>query len=249
MKKIKFFLLCIIAIALWAEPFTVMASPSSPSPAFGTGFDSSFTADHAGWTPINGIWKLESRDYYASVGTPLKVNRVRHYGLYKDVIYQAIMIRHGCSLCASGLAIRATGGDVAGHWTTGYYFQYANNGHVIVFKAINGVPSTLMGWTYFRAVKRGGVNKLKVFARGGDLRFYINDVMVWHGFDVSIPTGGQVGISFYSPASGTNKVVNRLSVDWARLAFPSAKALIQTVEPLESGVPASGGTIDMAPAP
>ena len=252
MKKIKLFILCIIVIALWAEPFTVMASPLAPSPAFGTSFDSSFIVDHAGWTPINGVWKLESENYYAAVGTPLKVNRIRHNGLYKDMIYEATMIRQGCTLCANGLVIRASGSDPVGHWTTGYYFQYANNGHVIVFKAINGIPSVLKGWTYVKAVKRGGLNKLKVIASGVALRFYINNILVWSGFDISIPTGGQVGIAFYTPANGSvaaKNVVDKLSIDWARLTFPGGGASTHTTDTVESGVPVSGGSIDMAPAP
>lgn len=252
MKKFKFFILCMIVIALWAEPFTVMASPLSPSPAFGTSFDSSFIVDYAGWSSINGIWRLESKNYYASFGTPLKMNRIRHNGLYRDMIYQATMIRQGCLLCANGLVIRASGGDEAGHWTTGYYFQYANNGQVIVYKAINGIPSVLMKWTYFTAVKRGGLNKLQIIAIGESLRFYINNVLVLSRFDVSIPTGGQAGISFYTPASGsvpTNGAVDKLFVDWARLTFPSGRASTHTTEAVESGVPTSGGSIDMAPAP
>jgi len=246
MKKNKFFILCIIAIALCASPLTVMASPLSPSPAFGTSFDSSFIYDHAGWTPFNGVWKIENGKY-ASVGTPRQMSRIRHNGLYKDMIYQATMIRQGCLLCANGLVIHASGDDTEGHWTTGYYFQYANNGQVIVFKAMNGIPSVLMRWTYFSAVKRGALNKLMVIAAGTTYRFYINNVMVWSGFDTSIPTNGQVGVGFYTAGNGPG---DKFSVDWARLTFSDDRTSDRhTMNVVKPGAPTSWENINMAPAP
>lgn len=250
MKTFKFFALCSLVIALLAAPFAVLASSTS-SPLFGTNFDSSFIVDHAGWTPIAGTWNLVSENYYASSGPgPNQWARIRHNGLYTNMIYQAKMYRTGCNGCANTLAIRASGNySTDGDWATGYFFQYTNSGYISVWKGVNGVYIPLAPWVYSNAVKRGAnINKLKVVASGSAFLFFVNDILVAYGTDSSITTGGQVGISFYKiMPSSVDK--GKLYVDWARLTLGAGAALprnISAVKPWDAG---SGGDRNVSPAP
>jgi hypothetical protein len=87
---------------------------------------------------------------------------------------------------------------------------------------------------------KNGWNVLKVTASGSQLKFYINNTLVWSGTDSSFGSG-IVGIGMYRDATSGNL----LYVDWAKLSTSVADTDGQQTP--STGVEQPGGTIDQSP--
>lgn len=190
------------------------------------GFNSQFTEDAQGWTPVNSsTWTVNTTNgLYITNGAPKTYwHTVSHVNNYKSFTYEVRMKRTTCANCANHIIIRGTPSptNAAGVWSNGYMFSYQNSnpaspgsggwaGHRIV----NGVVSGLHSWTATPHVVPYNFNTLKVIADGTSLAFYINDQLVWSGTDSSLASG-QVGIGMYQ--GDTTETMGGLQVDWAKL--------------------------------
>jgi hypothetical protein len=207
-----------------------------------TGFNSQFNGDASGWTPVYGSWSIKNSKFYTTAGTTSTSNSTKHSGSYTTLTYQARLKRTGCSSCANRLIIRGDPSplDSGKHWNKEYTFNYTNNGSYGVYKRSAGTETALKGWTTSSAIVKNGWNVLKVTAKGSQLKFYINNTLVWSGTDSSF-SGGTVGIGMYRDTTSGNL----LYVDWAKLATTVADTVDQPTP--STGVEQPGGTIDQSP--
>lgn len=196
-----------------------VAQPYSPSQYFAvsvplTGFYSPFTTEAVGWFVHKGLWNLESSNYFTTLGVARYAATISHQGNYNTLTYEVRMKRAGCVSCANVIAIRGNPElDATGWWNTEYTFDYTNNGYISVWRDSYGTYTPLLNWTYSSAIVQGGWNTLKVKADGPYLYFYINNTLVWSGYDGAYPSG-RVGIGMYRNATSTG---DKLYVDFARL--------------------------------
>lgn len=190
------------------------------------GFNSQFTEDAQGWSPVNSTWTMNTagNGLYITNGAPKTYwHTVSHVNNYTSFTYEVRMKRTTCGNCANHIIIRGTPSPVnaAGVWSNGYMFSYQNSstaspasggwaGHRIQ----NGAVSGLHSWTATPHVVPYNFNTLKVVANGTSLAFYINDQLVWSGTDSTL-TSGQVGIGMYQ--GHTTETMGGLQVDWAKL--------------------------------
>lgn len=181
-----------------------------------TGFESTFTTDAAGWTPVKGVWFVNAKGYYKTNGSLNSIASSLHKFNYPTLTYEVKMRRKlGEADLPNRLHFRTQPAplDSAGQWTEGYLFQYTNAGKFSVWQVSGGSSTPLVGWTYSPAIVPYGWNTLKVAARGGDMEFYINDVLVAAGQDET-HAEGRVGISMWRGSD----VKAPLIVDWARVS-------------------------------
>ena len=179
-------------------------------------FNSDFTGNHSGWTPVSGTWGVSGGAYYRTVGVSGLVSSVVHAGKYGDFTYTARVRRTGsCTGCDSGLLIRGNPAALTAvkDWRPSYYFGYTNSKYVaVVYVNSAGSSTPLKNWTLKGAVVANGWNTLKVVAVGPTLRYYVNNVLVWGGQNAALQTG-RVGIYMYGSASP-----GQFLVDYANLA-------------------------------
>ncbi len=207
-----------------------------------SGFNSTFNTHANGWVVHKGTWKLESANYFATVGIADKVSSISHKGIYYNLTYQARLKRSGCVGCANALVIRGTPNlDGVGWWKTEYTFDYTNSGLFSVWRDNNGTYTALKDWTSTNAIDENGWNTLKVTANGSQLKFYINGVLVWSGVDSTYPSG-RVGIAMYRSPTSTG---DKLWVDWAKLSTSVADTA--DADLLTTGIEIGGGDRNMAP--
>jgi hypothetical protein len=120
-------------------------------------------------------------------------------------------------------------------------FQYTNDGNFSIYYMTSaGTFTTLKPWTASGAIAMNNWNTLKVVAVGRQLKFYINNILVYTAFNSGLRVGS-VGFGFYRDAApGT------LYVDYANLSnTPTAD--INPNADVDQGVELQGGTIDQAP--
>ncbi len=219
------------------QSFTVSV-PVPPS-----GFYSPFTTDALGWVIHKGLWYLENSNYFTTVGVNGKVSSISYADDYSTLTYEARVRREGCAGNANVIAIRGNPTlDSTGWWNTEYTFDYTNSGYFSVWKDYYGTYTALRDWTYTGAINQGGWNTLKVKASGGNLYFYINDYLIWSGYDGAYASG-RVGIGMYRGSACTG---DKLWVDYAKLETtasypPDGDLFMETAEPVP------GGTRNTAP--
>jgi hypothetical protein len=181
-----------------------------------TGFESLFDTDAAGWTAVKGNWFVNTKGYYKTNGSLNSIASSIYKFNYPTLTYEVRMRRKfGEAALPNRLHFRTLPAplDSAGQWTNGYIFQYNNAGNFSVWQVSGGSSTPLVGWTPSPAIVPYEWNTLKVVASGGDMEFYINDVLVASGHDET-HTGGRVGISMWRGSD----VKSPLLVDWARVS-------------------------------
>ncbi len=221
------------AFSAW-KPFVVLP-----------GFSSDFRNNAAGWiSRPGGDWTtLGGNGTIHTNGQANKWSSISHSGNFNNFTYIAKMKR-----------VSATGGS-SGFWVRGraptfdptyngaknaYFFLYSQNGCFSVWKHVNGAIVAKKGWTLSSSIAKNDWNTLKVIADGNQLRFYINNKLVWNGSDASFKTG-QVALTMF-----TTSTTERLDVDWAKLGMSSLfqvtafGAAYETVEQ---------GQVEIAPDP
>jgi hypothetical protein len=166
-------------------------------------FNSQFTSDHNGWSPVSGSWALAGSATYQTHGVDGKYSSIKHSGKFGDMDYIVRMRRTGGDANdASTLFVRGNSGSLASNkaWKPGYLFQYSNSGAFSVWRVSSGGAfSPIVGWTASGAILSGNWNVLEVKAAGSLLAFYINGSLVWSGSDPNLSVG-QVGIGTYKLA-------------------------------------------------
>jgi hypothetical protein len=106
-------------------------------------------------------------------------------------------------------------------WNSHFAFQFTADGYFSVYKTVGGVLTAIQPWALTPAVIQGpAYNTQRVVSNGDFLQYYINNILVWQGYDASIPAAGQVGVGFYND----NSLGNSFYIDSAR-GIPTALTL------------------------
>jgi hypothetical protein len=210
----------------------------------GNPFASSFNSSSSGWSAVTGSWSLSSSAYLRSTGLANTGATVRHTGKYGDLTYTVRMRRYGtCATCSNRIIIRGNPGSLGSYnvWEPSYLFQYSNSGmYNIVYVNAAGTVTSLKPWTASGAVAMNNWNTLKVVAVGTQLKFYINNVLVYTAFNSGLRVGS-VGFGFHrDAAAGT------LYVDYANLSNTPTADINPNAE-VDQGIELEGGTINQAP--
>jgi len=181
-----------------------------------TGFESTFTTDAAGWTPVKGSWFVNNKGFYRTADGRSNLASSIYKFNYPTLTYEVRLRRKlGDAVLPNRLHFRTQPAplDATGQWANGYFFQYTNAGYFSVWTATDGIPAPLVGWTESSAILPYDWNTLKVVASGGNMEFYINGTLVASGYDET-HTDGRVGISMFR-ASG---IKDPLLVDWVKVS-------------------------------
>ena len=197
------------------------------------GFNSQFNGSSVGWVARPGAsWPVTSAVYYTN-GMTDKWSTASYNANFNNFTYTVRMKRvdtfdDGYAY-ASGLIVRGlpTAFYAGNDWKNAYRFLYSQNGNFSVWKNVGGVTTALKGWTTTSSIDLNNWNTLKVVANGSQLRFYINNVLVWTGSDSSL-ISGQVGVGMYRGVT-----VQSLQVDWATLG-PVTAASYEPAEMIEA---------------
>jgi hypothetical protein len=208
------------------------------------GFDSRFTRNSSGWTPVYGTWKIYSGKY-KTFGVANNWSSAMHNGVYGDVTFESKMRRYGCTDCANKLIVRGDPSnlDPDKNWNSSYAFQYTNSGYFSVYRCNNnGSVTALKKWTYHPIILKSNWNILKVVAVGPSLKFYINGWLVWAGNSTSLATGN-LGIAMYRKNAGA---ANALNVDWAK-ASTTPTSDVNPDEEIMPGIEIGGDNPNQSP--
>ena len=185
-----------------------------------TGFESTFDADAANWTAVKGSWFVNAKGYYKTNGSLNSIASTIYKLNYPTLTYEVRMRRKlGDAALPNRLHFRTQPAplDSAGQWMNGYVFQYTNAGNFSVWSVSGGSSTPLVDWTPSPAIAPYEWNTLRVVASGGDMEFYINDVLVASGHDETHATG-RVGISMWRGSDAKAPLI----VDWARVSSSAA---------------------------
>jgi C1A family cysteine protease len=186
-------------------------------------FNSQFTSDAAGWTPVYGTWTIQNSNYYTTPGISHTFASVKHINNYSTLTYRARMKRNGCTGCSNYLIIRGTPTPIQTSYKTWYEdlrFQYTNDGAYSVWQDHLGGYVMIKDFTSTTAIHQNDWNTLMVVANGSAMKFYINGTLVWSGSVSSTPASGQVGLGGNANATG-----EQLLVDWATLSTTVSSSL------------------------
>ena len=209
-----------------------------------TGFSSSFTSNANNWKVVRGNWFLNGDGIYKSAGKINRISSILYRYNYPALDYEVRLKRaRGSPALPNRIHFYTQPSplDSAGQWMNGYLFQYTNAGYFSVWEMTEGDATPLQVWTPSDAIQRYGWNTLKVVARGGNMAFYINDTLVFTGYD-DTHTSGRVGISFWRG----DDALAPLRVDWARVSLPLEDG-IDTGRTLPAPADGSAGDINASP--
>ena len=184
----------------------------------GAGFNSQFNGSSENWEAHTGTWTVDS-SYYRTVGEVGSSSSTSYDESFSDFDYQVRLWRRGCDNCANAIAIRGTAVPLTAgnYWLRSYLFQYTRNGTYSIWKTVDGAYTPLQYWTYSPFITQGNSwNTLRVIASGPNLQFYVNDMLLWTGFDSEL-TAGRVGLGMYRDTDSSD---NLLRVMWATLTAP-----------------------------
>ncbi len=158
-----------------------------------------------GWAGRIGSWGTATGGYlYSGHGTSYNYSSYYYPSSFSSFTYEARLKRGGAAAhSANRILIRGNHSTISsgGHWRDYYSFQYSNEGKFSVWKRVNGVASTLQGWSPSAAVRANDWNTLKMRASGANFSFWINGTLVWTGSGASLSTG-YVGVGYYASAGG-----------------------------------------------
>jgi len=192
------------------------------------GFDSRFTSNTNGWEKHMGTWNLENTNYVTTKGVQNGYSSMSFKTTYPTFTYQVRMKRiYDDSYCGyedSWISIRGTPSplDKDGNWNKEYRFSYFYDYYgdqQMQFKVevINaGYWTILQDWTSAAAIKKNDWNILKATAKGSQLKFYINNFLMWSGTDSTLTTG-RVGFGMFRSIDLGQCPNDKLLVDWAKL--------------------------------
>jgi hypothetical protein len=185
------------------------------------GLNNSFNNEMAGWTVRPGAaWPYASNAYITTDGAADAWSSLGTTNTYRNFTYEVKLKRNHTTVSnyATGLVVRAAGPyDSENDWDNSYSFLFTPSGYFAVGKDVAGVGTTLQTWTSSPSIVVTGWNRLKVTMDNNNIRFYINDSLVWSGTDSSL-TAGQVGIVMAQSPTGVG-AGNGLQVDWAKLSM------------------------------
>lgn len=185
-----------------------------------TGFNSQFTSNATGWSPVNGTWKVAS-GYYQTAGVYGKYATSKHSNSYGVLTYTAKLKRTGNENQSQSLWFNGAPTPInsVGNWNNGYFFGVVNSKYFLIGMMDGGTWYPLMTeWTYSSAISSTW-NTLKVTYNKstGFVQFFINGTKVANGTFGTF-TSGAVGLGMYQEGTAN------LSVDWATLTTSAPKS-------------------------
>lgn len=192
------------------KSFTLMA----------TGFNSQFTSDANGWTPVKGSWNVGDGYYKTSTLVSNGFASAKHANTYGVLTYTVKIKATGCNNCAHGLMFNGTPSPASsnGKWYSGYGFFINNAGRYSIWKYTNGIETSLVPWDSHSAITSGW-NVIKVtYNKNSRLtQFFVNGTMLpfWGYFGY---TSGQVGLIF-----ARDSTASTFYVDYATLTTSAPK--------------------------
>jgi hypothetical protein len=198
------------------------------------GFNSQFNANSNGWVSRpGGAWSISAGTTLRTTGMAGKWSSISYNKNFDNFTLTAVMKRVSTTGGASGVWVRGDAVFDAGYNAVenAYLFLYSQNGCFSVWEHNADVFTAKKNWTLSASIVKNGWNTLKVTADMGQLYFYINNVLVWHGTDTSFTTG-QVGLTMF------RSTYEKLDVDWATLGMSqlyNAAGTAAADEPLEKG--------------
>lgn len=91
-----------------------------------------------------------------------------------------------------------------------YRFSLSCDGRVRVDRVLSGTPSSPQPWAYSAAVPAGApsISQLAIWARGKELRFFVNDMYQFSVSDPSLPSGS---LGVFARSSGEQAVTVNFS--------------------------------------
>ena len=187
----------------------------------GGGFDSEFTSDASGWTPVNGAWGVSGGTYHTA-GVSNSFASAVHSNTYSVLTYEVRITRTGCSTCSYGIFFNGTPSPLGSgaRWNKGYAVYITNNGYWSVWRYAGGVGTALIAWTAVPIST--GWNTLKVTYNTSThfVQFYINGTRRATGSFGTYPSG-KVGIAYYKDATA-----GTFRVDYAKMSISAPTSAV-----------------------
>ena len=173
------------------------------------------------WIVANGSWSVGSNGLYSGDrfnGWP----SIYYNATFTNLTYEARIFRGGDAggsntnddgnpnaIVVKGNPSVLSGNPSGGHvniWDTAYYFQYSRNGKYSIWRSTgSGLWEWVQPWTDCPAINKGDAwNTLMVVLNMGQIRFFINDHLVFEGNAPLSP--GKVGLSYYAGDGGGFRV-------------------------------------------
>jgi hypothetical protein len=177
--------------------------------ATAAGFDSQFTSDAEGWSPVAGSWTVENGYYKGTRNSTTSYFFSSAYDeLFTSLTYE-VKLQTSANM-SMGLHFRGYSAPLSSssRWDSGYYFYVYNNIYSIGYFE-NG---------QYTAIKNGSWSNgytwttLKVIANGSSIQLYINGTRVESITDTRF-SAGKVGVEFYADTTTSANMY----IDWATL--------------------------------
>ena len=185
-------------------------------------FNSTFTSNSAGWTPVNGTW-IVGGGTYQTPGVSDSFTSSRRTTNYSIFTYEVRLRRSGCSGCSYGIMFNGSPLPVGlgARWNQGYGFYINDSDQYSIWRYDYGSASGLVTWTTYSPITTD-YNTLKVTYNKTSkyVQFFINGVRIAYGYYSSYQSG-QVGLTMFNDAT----LGNRLYVDWATLSLTAPSAM------------------------
>ena len=191
----------------------------SPARYFGVlspGFSQNFQTDKAGWKPLTGTWEWVPGKMKGTTASSLLWSSTYNKVFTWDFTYQVKMKRIGDEAYAHGIVF--WGNPVAtasGLWNDGVFFDYAISGgagYYRIYKVVDGLYTSLIGWTSTTAVDPNNWNTLTVVVRYPTQYYFINGVYLGYT-EVETPSSGYLGIQFAKSTLNSTLLVDRATMD------------------------------------
>ena len=114
---------------------------------------------------------------------------------WDDLSVQMTCRREGSIYSSASVTLRVSS-DFDDGVGSGYVFQIVTDGYYSIWKQVAGSWSWLQSWTYSPYIS-SGTNTLMAVAEASQLKFFINDTLVWTGSDSALASG-RIGLGGYT---------------------------------------------------
>lgn len=159
---------------------------------------------------VDQNWEVLDGEYRAkTAGTDGMVSR--YIGAeWADLAVQTVTHRDGDTSYSGRLFLRATQNFDENNGSA-YVFQVTTNGYYSIYKQVNGIWSWMQSWTNSPVIKPD-TNILTASAEGNQLKYFINNTLIWTGTDEDL-TEGYIGVGGYTSAGSTTHYFDDVMVD------------------------------------
>ncbi len=173
------------------------------------GFFSDFSTNYDNWSIVSGPWGLAGGSFFRSWGTLNNSDSAVHSENYPNLDYSVEMKRVLAADDPNRIIIYGIPNPLSTDslWNQGLVFEYTNSQNFRIYRTVAGVDTILVNWKSSSYINAYGYNKLRIIAKGGIEKFYINDHLVAGIYDSTLSTG-QVGFGFTQTVSNSPLYVN-----------------------------------------